>query len=86
VSPNRITIKITERGHQVSPNGKAIKMTESEAKKTEFEQISALEREVAAWRECARYDPLMDETLRFVGWDRSGLDRCRREFIESARD
>lgn len=36
----------------------------------------ALMAEVAAWRECALYDPTM-EGPRFKGWDRSALDRCR---------
>ena len=43
----------------------------------------ALLEEVAAWRECARYDPLMSGPPgAFKGWDRSALDRCRKTYIE----
>jgi len=42
----------------------------------------ALLEEVTAWRECARYDPDMSGAKRFKGWDRSGLDRCRKTYIE----
>ena len=44
-------------------------------------EIERLRAEVEAWRECAKYDPLM-EGPRFKGWDRSALDRCRTRFIE----
>jgi hypothetical protein len=36
-----------------------------------------------AWRECALYDALMSGPV-FKGWDRSALDRCRRQY-EAAR-
>jgi hypothetical protein len=45
------------------------------------EYVALLE-EVTAWRECARYDPDMSGAKRFKGWDRSGLDRCRKTYIE----
>jgi len=47
------------------------------------EYVALLE-EVTAWRECARYDPLMSGRA-FKGWDRSGLDRCRRTYIEGRK-
>ena len=46
--------------------------------KAEFTEIK---RENDEWRECAKYDPMM-EGPRFKGWDRSQMERCRKEFIE----
>lgn len=45
--------------------------------------IGRLTTEVEAWRECARYTPMMEGPA-FMGWDRSALDRCRKRFIETA--
>ena len=46
--------------------------------------LAAARAEVTAWRECARYDPLMSGRA-FKGWDRSALDRCRRTYIEGRK-
>ena len=35
--------------------------------------------ELEEWRECAKYDALM-EGPKFKGWDRSALDRLRRKY------
>lgn len=40
--------------------------------------------ETVAWRECAKYDPLMSGPV-FKTWDRSALDRCRKQYIDAAR-
>ena len=45
------------------------------------ERVARLEAEVQDWRECARYDQLM-EGPQFKGWNRSELDRCRKKYIE----
>jgi hypothetical protein len=47
-------------------------------------ECAQLQAEIAAWRECARYDPLMSGRA-FKGWDRSALDRCRRTYIEGRK-
>lgn len=47
-----------------------------------YEELYALREEVDCWRGCARYDPMMGGETRFKGWDRSALDRCRKEYIE----
>lgn len=44
-------------------------------------RAEAAEAEVLAWRECARYDALMSGP-KFMVWDRSALDRCRRKYME----
>ena len=54
---------------------------ERDAARAECAQLQA---EIAAWRECARYDPLMSGRA-FKGWDRSALDRCRKTYIEGRR-
>jgi len=41
--------------------------------------------EAEDWRECAKYDALMDGP-RFKGWNRSALDRCRKKYIENATE
>jgi hypothetical protein len=48
---------------------------------TDSEELKRLRAEVEDWRQCARYDAMMDGP-RFKGWDRSALDRCRKEYIE----
>jgi len=45
-------------------------------------QIRKLQDEIDDWRSCAKYDPLM-EGLRFKGWDRSQMERCRKKYIEA---
>jgi hypothetical protein len=50
------------------------------------EIIRALNTEVAAWRACARHDPDMSGKGQFKGWDRSALDRCRKQFIEGRHE
>lgn len=42
----------------------------------------ALRAEAEEWRDCAQYDPLMNGP-RFKGWNRSALDRCRKQYIEA---
>jgi len=37
--------------------------------------------EIEAWRSCAKYDPQMEGPV-FNGWDRSAMDRCRKQYIE----
>lgn len=44
------------------------------------EQLPGLLDELRRWRECAKYDATMDGTPAFKGWDRSALDRLRREY------
>jgi hypothetical protein len=47
------------------------------------DEIKRLMTECEAWRECARYDAMM-EGPRFAGWDRSALNRCRKKYIETS--
>ena len=47
-------------------------------------EIARLLAEVEEWHACARYDPTM-EGPRFKGWDRSQMDRCRRQFMEEKK-
>ncbi len=47
-------------------------------------EIDRLTVEIEEWRACARYDLLM-EGPHFKGWDRSGLDRCRKKYIEAIK-
>lgn len=42
-------------------------------------EVEWLRAEVRGWRECALYDPMMSGEARFKGWDRSALDRMRRQ-------
>lgn len=44
-------------------------------------EIERLLAECEAWRECAQYDPKMEGPA-FKGWNRSALDRCRKQYIE----
>jgi hypothetical protein len=37
--------------------------------------------EIEQWRSCALYDATMEGPV-FKGWDRSALERCRREALE----
>lgn len=48
------------------------------------DRIAALEAEVSAYREAARYDPMMSGEARFSGWNLSQLSRARR-LSEAAR-
>ena len=41
-------------------------------------RVKELEDELLGWEECAQYDAMMDGP-RFKGWDRSALDRMRRQ-------
>jgi hypothetical protein len=50
----------------------------------QVDEIERLRSEVEAWRECARYDPMMSGNAMFKGWDRSQMDRCRKKYIEGA--
>jgi hypothetical protein len=40
-----------------------------------------LEREIEAWRACARYQENGAKPI-LIGWDHAMLERCRHEFIE----
>ena len=40
-------------------------------------EIDRLREEVRAYREAARYDPMMDGSSRFSGWNLSALHRAR---------
>lgn len=40
--------------------------------------------EINEWRECAQYDATMEGPV-FKGWNRSHLDRCRKQFIEATQ-
>jgi len=44
--------------------------------------LAAMREALEEWEECARYDPMMDGTSRFKGWDKSALDRCRHKMEE----
>ena len=45
------------------------------------DEIERLRREIEAWRVCAKYDVQMEGPA-FKGWDRSAMDRCRKQYIE----
>lgn len=47
-----------------------------------LDHIAALETEISDWRACAMYDPMM-EGPRFKGWNRSALDNCRKDYVET---
>lgn len=44
-------------------------------------EIERLRAALDEWQSCAKYDALMGGP-KFMGWNRSALDRCRRKFIE----
>ena len=45
------------------------------------ETVIKLRAEIEDWRACAKYDVLM-EGPKFMTWDRSALDRCRKKYCE----
>ena len=56
----------------------AIALIEQQAR-----EIADLRARLREWQECAKYDPVMEGPV-FCGWDRSALERCRRNALEKS--
>lgn len=47
--------------------------------------LISLQQEVEIWRSAARYEPKMNG-IKFIGWDYSRLNRCRKQFVEKGKN
>jgi hypothetical protein len=71
---------IVERWRVITSRPHLIIRKEREVGNQMADEIARLRAEVADWRECAKFDVLM-EGPKAMGWNRSALERCRERYI-----